>query len=319
MLGRLDQQRNFFDEILFNHMLPRTIPSWTSTGLSISRSWRKRRPICTAPIKAGLRIRRSSWCASSFLAVWANLSDVQVCQQLRYNVLYRYFCRLGWEDAIPDDTTLVRFRQRLGEERWQRLLQRLVEQARAKGCLKGRWLVMDSSPVVAHAAARTRVQLLREGRQRLLQAVRQAAPPVAKELEALAEPVPDATYEDQDQLLQAEQERTEALLAAITSRQAAKAPAVRRVRKQVERVLKDERVASYADPEARWGHQRREKPFFGYKMHLATDETGFVLAATVTAGNASDLEGAPALVDKRASRGSGHGGWWRTRRMTPRG
>ncbi|QBS38713.1 TetR/AcrR family transcriptional regulator (plasmid) [Thermaerobacter sp. FW80] len=43
----------------------RTIPSWTSTGLSISRSWRKRRPICTAPIKAGLRIRRSSWCASS--------------------------------------------------------------------------------------------------------------------------------------------------------------------------------------------------------------------------------------------------------------
>ncbi|QBS38368.1 hypothetical protein E1B22_12195 [Thermaerobacter sp. FW80] len=36
---------------------------------------------------------------------------------------------------------------------------------------------------------------------------------MAKELEALAEPVPDATYEDQDQLLQAEQERTEALLA----------------------------------------------------------------------------------------------------------
>ncbi|WP_167758933.1 transposase [Thermaerobacter sp. FW80] len=115
--------------------------------------------------------------------------------------------------------------------------------------------------------------------------------------------MPDATYEDQDQLLQAEQERTEALLAAITSRQAAKAPAVRRVRKQVERVLKDERVASYADPEARWGHQRREKPFFGYKMHLATDETGFVLAATVTAGNASDLEGAPALVEQARVQG----------------
>ncbi|HEY8414607.1 MAG TPA: transposase [Thermaerobacter sp.] len=43
-----------------------------------------------------------------FLAVWANLSDVQVCQQLRYNVLYRYVCRIGWEDPIPDDTTLVR-------------------------------------------------------------------------------------------------------------------------------------------------------------------------------------------------------------------
>ena len=42
-----------------------------------------------------------------FLEIWANLSDVQVCQQLRYNVLYRYFCRIGWEDEVPDDTTLV--------------------------------------------------------------------------------------------------------------------------------------------------------------------------------------------------------------------
>jgi len=303
MLGRLDRQRNFFDELLFDHMLPAEHPlldidravdfSFVEEETADRYSADQGRP--SYPPEQLVRIL--------FLAVWANLSDVQVCQQLRYNVLYRYFCRLGWKDAIPDDTTLVRFRQRLGEERWQRLLHRLVEQARAKGCLKGRWLVMDSSPVVAHAAARTRVQLLREGRQRLLQAVRQAAPPVAKELEALAEPVPDATYEDQDQLLQAEQERTEALLAAITSRQAAKAPAVRRVRKQVERVLKDERVASYADPEARWGHQRREKPFFGYKMHLATDETGFVLAATVTAGNASDLEGAPALVEQARVQG----------------
>ncbi|PZN06673.1 MAG: hypothetical protein DIU76_06445 [Bacillota bacterium] len=41
----------------------------------------------------------------------------QVGQPLRYNVLYRSFCRMGWEDAIPDDTTRVRFRQRLGEAR----------------------------------------------------------------------------------------------------------------------------------------------------------------------------------------------------------
>ena len=191
MLGRLDRQRNFFDELLFDHMLPAEHPlldidravdfSFVEEETADRYSADQGRP--SYPPEQLVRIL--------FLAVWANLSDVQVCQQLRYNVLYRYFCRLGWKDAIPDDTTLVRFRQRLGEERWQRLLQRLVEQARAKGCLKGRWLVMDSSPVVAHAAARTRVQLLREGRQRLLQAVRQAAPQVAKELEALAEPVPD--------------------------------------------------------------------------------------------------------------------------------
>lgn len=48
-----------------------------------------------------------------FLAYLYDLSDVAVCEQLRYNALFRWFCHIGVQDPIPDDTTLVRFRARL--------------------------------------------------------------------------------------------------------------------------------------------------------------------------------------------------------------
>ena len=298
MLGKFDPQRNFFDELLFRHMLPSEHPlldidrtvdfSFVEAELADLYSPDTGRP--SYPPEQLFRVL--------FLEIWANLSDVQVCPQLRYNVLYRYFCRIGWEDEIPDDTTLVRFRQRLGEARAARLLERLVEQARAKGCVRGRWAVLDSTAIQAHAAARTQVEVLREGRRRLWQAVREAAPQVAEELQALAAPEPDGAHEDQARLVAAERERTQALLEALAVQGVDRVARVRCVREQMERVLQDPGAASRVDPEARWGHQRKDRPFFGYKAHVVTDETGFVLAARVTAGNAADVEQAQGLLER---------------------
>ena len=52
-----------------------------------------------------------------FLKYYASLSDVQVARHCRYNLLYRAFVDLGIGESTPDDTTLVVFRRRLGEER----------------------------------------------------------------------------------------------------------------------------------------------------------------------------------------------------------
>jgi len=54
-----------------------------------------------------------------FLEFYYNLSDVEVVKQLKFNVLFRYFAGLKAEDALPDDTSLVVFRKRLGEERFE--------------------------------------------------------------------------------------------------------------------------------------------------------------------------------------------------------
>ncbi|GAI05633.1 unnamed protein product, partial [marine sediment metagenome] len=56
-----------------------------------------------------------------FLEFYYNLSDVEVVKQLRSNVLFRHFVEIKIEDPLPDDTSLVVFRRRLGEERFERI------------------------------------------------------------------------------------------------------------------------------------------------------------------------------------------------------
>jgi IS5 family transposase len=52
---------------------------------------------------------------------------VEVVNQLKFNVLFRYFVGLKAEDSIPDDTSLVVFRKRLGEKLFERIFDELVK------------------------------------------------------------------------------------------------------------------------------------------------------------------------------------------------
>ena len=60
-------------------------------------------------------VGRPSWPPTVLLRMrileqYADLSDREVHEQVGYNLLYRAFVGLGVEDAVPDDTTLERFR-----------------------------------------------------------------------------------------------------------------------------------------------------------------------------------------------------------------
>ena len=43
-------------------------------------------------------------------------SDRRLCEEVRYHLAYRWFCRLSLEDDIPDHSSLSRIRDRYGEE-----------------------------------------------------------------------------------------------------------------------------------------------------------------------------------------------------------
>jgi IS5 family transposase len=47
-------------------------------------------------------------------------SDRRLCEEIRYNLAYRWFCRLSLEDDIPDHSSLSRIRDRYGREPGQR-------------------------------------------------------------------------------------------------------------------------------------------------------------------------------------------------------
>jgi transposase len=96
------------------------------------------------------------------------LSDVRVTQEFRYNLLYRASCGFGLNDDTPDDSTLVVFCRRLGEERFGRLFDRVVERAVELGFLQGQRELVDATAIRAAAALRNRRELLREVRRRVL-------------------------------------------------------------------------------------------------------------------------------------------------------
>ncbi|MCL6581985.1 MAG: IS1182 family transposase, partial [Firmicutes bacterium] len=286
VLGRREQQESFFDSEIFSRMVPEDHP------LELIR-----RHVDFSFVEEECRghyhpdLGRPSFPPEVlfrvlFLEVWANLSDIQVCRELRYNVLYRHFCGIGWDDAVPDDTTLVVFRRRLGDETFHRLFSRVVGQAKDKGLLRGKWAIVDGTQVTAHAAAKTTVRLAREGRKKLLGVLSRHDARLAKELEAFGEPERDSDYADHGRLLAAELDKGRELISRLKDRTE---PDLVSLREFYRQVVDSEGPASFSDPDARWGFKRKDEPFLGYKVHVASDETGMATAVKVTPGNEAEL------------------------------
>tara|TARA_B110001454_G_C12723234_1_gene436044 strand:+ start:28643 stop:29026 length:384 start_codon:yes stop_codon:yes gene_type:complete len=44
-------------------------------------------------------------------------SDRQLCEEVGYNLAYRWFCRLSLTDTVPDHSSMTKIRDRLGEKK----------------------------------------------------------------------------------------------------------------------------------------------------------------------------------------------------------
>lgn len=182
MLGKTDPQGNFFDSYIEEYFLPKEHEllkikenvdfSFIENKTKDLYSKEMGRP--SHPPKVMFKIL--------FLEFYYNLSDVEVARQLKFNVLFRYFTDLKAEDLIPDDTSLVVFRRRLGEERFERVFDEFVNQCKKKGLLHEKLKATDATHIVADVAIPNTVNLLREGRKGILRAIE-------KEQKELAEPL----------------------------------------------------------------------------------------------------------------------------------
>jgi len=234
------------------------------------------------------------------IAFLYNLSDVQVASQVRYNLLYRVFCRFSLLSQAPDDSTLVVFRTRLGEERFERLLDRFVEQARERGLLLGQRKLVDASIIRANAALKNRAELLRAGRKRVLREVARSNPELAKTLSELTKAV-DTPGLSPEEVVAKEEERRDAFLKALAG---VGDESVRFWGEELRKVRDGEGgVASFADPDCRWGYKKKGEPFLGYKVHASCDESGIITSVEVLPGNASEGERLPELLRKDREKG----------------
>src|SRR5215468_4652736 len=106
----------------------------------------------------------------SLLQFQYDLSDSQVVRQAQVNVAFRFFLDLSVESALPMPSLLSQFRTRLGAERFTRVFNDILRQARARGLVKDRLRLKDATPLIANIAIPSTLRLVAQTREQLLTA-----------------------------------------------------------------------------------------------------------------------------------------------------
>jgi len=85
-----------------------------------------------------------------FLQTLYNESDEKIIEAIDTNILFRYFVGLSLEDEIPDRTLLGKFKNRLGEEKFNQIFNRIVELAKENGLVDSRLRLIDCTAITAN-------------------------------------------------------------------------------------------------------------------------------------------------------------------------
>ena len=86
-------------------------------------------------------------------------SERRLCEEVQLNLAYRWFCRLGLEDAVPDHSTFSknrhgRFRK---SEAFRHVFEAVLQRCMAEGLVGGEGFAVDASVVKADASRARRV------------------------------------------------------------------------------------------------------------------------------------------------------------------
>jgi transposase len=85
--------------------------------------------------------------------VFAIRSERLICREVQVNLAYRWFCRLGIEDAVPDHSAFSRARNERFRESgvFRRVFERVVETCIAADLVGGEGFAVDASLIAADA------------------------------------------------------------------------------------------------------------------------------------------------------------------------
>src|SRR6266545_7334532 len=80
-------------------------------------------------------------------------SERRLCEEVHLNLAYRWFCRLGLEDAVPDPSTFSKNRHgRFRESKaFRQVFESVVERCMQEGLVGGEGFAVDASVIKADA------------------------------------------------------------------------------------------------------------------------------------------------------------------------
>ena len=235
-----------------------------------------------------------------FLEFFSNLSDYEAIDQVKTNILFRYFAELGISSPTPDHATVSVFRKRLGEERFKKLFNRVVLKAKEKGLIEGKLKIIDSTHIAGNIAVKSAVNLLKQGRRMVVDKIEKSHP---KEAEFLKEKyvtreehhTPPASGEIQKELNITKDFLSETknkfdredVLALIELLE--KASTQQEIKSTAPSNKVPDEVVTFTDKDARRGAKSKTKRFVGYKAHASMDDgSNIVTSARTISGNRNE-------------------------------
>jgi IS5 family transposase len=303
MLTPEEKQKDFFDEYVYANLIPRDHElqaiarkvdfSFVEKEIADLYSQNTGRPA----YPAGVLFRML------FLEYYANLSDVEVSRQCQYNLLYRSFIGLGINEPTPDDTTLVVFRRRLGEERFERIFNLVVEQCQKQGLLEERLKIVDATHVIANIAVPNTVNLLRQARQQVIKAIEKEARTPRPDLRQCYQTEQPIYHKPSSEVLTREVNLSQKLVQEVKGNYG---EGVKEKVGLLEKILDPqpkEKLTSVIDTDARFGHKTPSKTFVGYKVHIAEDTSDIVTSVSLLGGNENEGVHLVSLLQGEEARG----------------
>ncbi len=293
MLKRESKQRDFFDSYVYERLLPdkhvlldikKTLDlSFVDEETKDLYSQTMGRP--SFPPQVLFKML--------FLEFFYSLSDYDVVDQIKTNILFRYFVGLGISQDTPDDTTLVVFRKRLGEGRFRRLFDRIVLKAKEKGLIKGELKILDATHIIADIAIPNTVNLLRHGRRKVIKRIEKSCAsklsPLAKERyfndkKIVTKPTKE-TLEEEVDLTTSFVDEFKGKYTSDIDEDIKLLEDIIRPKDRSPDEAKDQLV-SFVDKDAGFGHKSINKPFCGYKTHVSVDaDSDIITSARNISGN----------------------------------
>lgn len=232
------------------------------------------------------------------LKVIYNLSDRDLVSRAFTDLSFKYFLGLAPEEDVVHATSLTKFRRlRLKDEAFlDMLITKSVAIAIQKGVLKSTTLIVDATHTKSAYNAKAPIEILRERSKNLRKKVYQMD-------ESMKEKLP-TKYTGSE--LKEELNYSNELLHVLEKEpKIALIPGIKESMNLLEETIEDdlEHMKSTMDRDAKIGHKTAETAFFGYKTHIAMDDSRIITAAVVTTGEKSDGKYLADLIEKSETNG----------------
>lgn len=235
-----------------------------------------------------------------FLEFFYNLSDYDAVEQVKTNILFRYFVGLGITTDTPDHATISVFRKRLGEARFKQLFDRVVKIARDKGLVEGKLKVIDATHIEASVAIQSAVNLLKQGRRMVVKKIERINPEESERLKTKYVTKAEHHSPPKEGEVSKELDITKDFITETKDKFDNEAindmiGLLEKALNQQERKASDpehkepDEVVTFADKDARRGAKSKTKRFVGYKAHISMDDgSNIVTSARTVPGNTNE-------------------------------